>query len=234
MKETQFPKFVFCSDNAFLVTLGDAISEKTHHKVVALYKALKQQLPSGVLTLTPAYCAVMVTYDPMVTGPGCLQPLVTALINAAPQNGSAIEGRVVEVPVCYGGIHGPDLLTVARHCDLSAEEVIARHSAVTYPIYMIGFSPGFPFLGGLDPKLHTPRLTTPRTCVPEGSVGIADAQTGIYPVESPGGWQIIGRTPLKLFRPDRIAPFRYQIGDRLRFVPVDPEVFSHILEKEAA
>lgn len=217
-----------------MVTLGDAITEKTHHKVVALYNALKERSPKGVLTITPAYCAVMVTYDPMITGPNCLQPIVKALIDAAPQNGCAAFGRVIDVPVCYGGCHGPDLPEVARHCALSVEEVIARHSAVTYPIFMIGFSPGFPFLGGLDPKLRTPRLTTPRPCVPAGSVGIADAQSGIYPVESPGGWQIIGRTPLKLFRPNHSSPLRYQIGDRLRFVPIDSETFSHLREKEAA
>jgi KipI family sensor histidine kinase inhibitor len=132
------------------------------------------------------------------------------------------------------GEHGPDLDQVARHCGLTPTEVIERHSAVTYPIYMIGFSPGFPFLGGLDPKLHTPRLATPRTRVPAGSVGIANAQTGIYPVESPGGWQLIGRTPLTLFLPDHRTPFRYQVGDQLRFIPIEQEEYDQIHAKESA
>jgi inhibitor of KinA len=131
----------------------------------------------------------------------------------------------VELPVCYGGEFGPDLEEVAARCGLSAAEVMARHSTAEYRVYMLGFSPGFPYLGGLDPAIAAPRRETPRLRVPAGSVGIAGMQTGIYPQESPGGWQIIGRTPGRLFRPDRAEPCLLGPGDRLRFVPVGPEAF---------
>jgi KipI family sensor histidine kinase inhibitor len=125
----------------------------------------------------------------------------------------------VEIPVCYGLEYGPDLDAVAAHCGLSPDEVIARHTAAEYRVYMLGFSPGFPYLGGLDPNIAAPRRETPRIKVPAGSVGIAGMQTGIYPLESTGGWQIIGRTPMRLFDPGLEEPCLLRPGDRLRFVP---------------
>ena len=137
--------------------------------------------------------------------------------------------HVVEIPVCYGGSYGEDLKDVAAHAGLTEEEVIKLHSSVDYNIYMLGFLPGFPYLGGLDPKLFTPRLDNPRTKIPEGSVGIGGEQTGIYPLESPGGWRLIGRTPLKLYDPDREQPFLYQAGDYIRFVPITAEEYEAYL-----
>jgi inhibitor of KinA len=131
----------------------------------------------------------------------------------------------VEIPVCYGGEFGPDLAEVARLCALSEEEVIARHAAASYRVYMIGFSPGFAYLGGLDAAIAAPRRATPRTLVPAGSVGIAGLQTGIYPLATPGGWQIIGQTPKRLFLPEREAPCLLSPGDTLRFVPIGAEAF---------
>jgi KipI family sensor histidine kinase inhibitor len=128
--------------------------------------------------------------------------------------------ETIEIPVCYGGDFGPDIEFVAQTHDLTVEEVIRIHSEPEYPIYMIGFTPGFPFLGGLPEKLHTPRLETPRTVVPAGSVGIANAQTGIYPIDSPGGWQLIGKTPLKLFDLQRSNPILLKAGDALKFKPI--------------
>ena len=136
---------------------------------------------------------------------------------------------VVEIPVFYGGSYGEDLKDVAAHAGLTEEEVIKLHSSVDYNIYMLGFLPGFPYLGGLDPKLFTPRLDNPRTKIPEGSVGIGGEQTGIYPLESPGGWRLIGRTPLKLYDPDREQPFLYQAGDYIRFVPITAEEYEAYL-----
>ena len=137
---------------------------------------------------------------------------------------------MVTIPVCYGGDYGPDLAFVAQHAGLSEREVIRRHTAPKYRIYMLGFLPGFPYLGGLDPALFTPRLQNPRTAIPAGSVGIGGQQTGIYPVASPGGWQLIGRTPLKLFDPDR--PLRYAAGDRIRFAAITPQQFETLAQKE--
>lgn len=234
MGTSTFPKVIHCSETAFMMVLGDTIAPQIHHKVISLFKRLERQPPKGVITVVPTYCAVMIVYDPLTTVFDRLLPQLEELMEENTQSDQSFCSRVVEIPVCYGGSHGPDLNQVARHCGFAPEEIIARHSAVTYPIYMIGFSPGFPFLGGLDPCLHTPRLATPRTRVPAGSVGIANAQTGIYPIESPGGWQIIGRTPLRLFQPDHRVPFRYQVGDQLRFIPIEQEEYHQIQAKESA
>jgi inhibitor of KinA len=129
------------------------------------------------------------------------------------------------IPVCYGGEYGPDIAFVAEHNHVGIDDVIRLHSEHSYPIYMLGFSPGFPFLGGLSEKLHTPRLTSPRTRVPAGSVGIANNQTGIYPIASPGGWQLIGRSPVRLFDPERPNPFLLRAGDTLRFEPITPDEY---------
>ena len=137
---------------------------------------------------------------------------------------------MIEIPTAYGGEFGPDLELVAQHNNLSAAEVVQIHSDTRYLIYMIGFMPGFPYLGGMSPRIATPRKTTPRLKLPAGSVGIAGNQTGIYPAESPGGWQIIGRTPLELFRPTREPPAILQAGDYLTFVSVTPEEFAVIEE----
>ena len=134
----------------------------------------------------------------------------------------------MKIPVCYGGDFGPDLSDVAEHAGMSAEEVIAIHSGHDYLIDMLGFLPGFAYLGGLDERLHTPRLATPRTRIEPGAVGIGGAQTGIYPLASPGGWRIIGRTPVRPYDPDRESPILYAAGDYLRFVPITPQEFSLI------
>jgi len=142
--------------------------------------------------------------------------------------------KTVHIPVCYGGRFGPDIEFVAQTNHLSVEEVIRLHCEPEYLIYMVGFTPGFPFLGGLPPALHTPRLKTPRSLVPAGSVGIANAQTGIYPLASPGGWQLIGRTPKKLFAPQRPNPFLYQAGDRIKFEPISAQDFTRLAKEEDA
>jgi len=133
---------------------------------------------------------------------------------------------VVEIPVCYGGEYGPDLAVVAAHTGLTPEEVIQLHSAAEYRVHAIGFSPGFPYLGGLPPRLNTPRRATPRPSVPAGSVGIGSAQTGVYPVASPGGWNLIGRTPRALFRLHKSPPALLLIGDRVKFRPITPGEFA--------
>jgi inhibitor of KinA len=135
---------------------------------------------------------------------------------------------MVEIPVCYGGAFGPDLAFVAQHAQLTPDEVVARHSAPNYLVHMIGFTPGFPYLGGLDERLATPRLASPRAQVPAGTVGIAGAQTGIYSVPTPGGWQLIGRTPLQLFNPAWDAPSLLRAGQHLRFVPISAAEYARL------
>ncbi len=138
----------------------------------------------------------------------------------------------MEIPVCYGNKFGPDMENVQKAHGLTMEQVILLHSTPEYLIYMIGFTPGFAFLGGLDEKLYTPRLATPRMHVPEGSVGIANNQTGMYPIASPGGWQLIGKTPLKLFAPDRANPFLYKAGDKIKFKPISQIEYDLLAQKE--
>lgn len=212
-----------------LAVLGDAISEETGARVAALREAvLRAQIP-GVTESMPAYASLLVRYDPFLTDYDALCRRLKALgseLSASAQQA----GRIVDIPVCYGGAYGEDLPFVAQHAGLLEQEVIALHSARPYRIYMLGFLPGFPYLGGLDERLFTPRLASPRTRIPAGSVGIGGQQTGIYPMESPGGWQLIGRTPLRLFVPGR--PLPYAAGDLIRFVPIGPEEFESIAARE--
>ena len=182
----------------------------------------------GIVETVPTFRSLMVTYDPSEISFEQLKKELSG-ISVEESAGQETPHHVVEIPVCYGGSYGEDLKDVAAHAGLTEEEVIRLHSSVDYNIYMLGFLPGFPYLGGLDPKLFTPRLDNPRTKIPEGSVGIGGEQTGIYPLESPGGWRLIGRTPLKLYDPGREQPFLYQAGDYIRFVPITAEEYEAYL-----
>ena len=224
-------RFRLSGDRALLAEYGDGIDPAINDKVRALTALLKRDLPAGVEAVVPAYRSLSLLYDPLTTDPPRLMEHLHAL-EADYSPSRAGEPLVVPIPVCYGGDFGPDLGVVAAHTGLSEKEVVALHTAVDYPIYMIGFTPGFCYLGGLDNRLRTPRRTTPRTTLPAGSVGIAESQTGMYPVESPGGWQIVGRTPLRLFAPERENPFLYAAGDRIRFVAIDEAEFAALYERE--
>ena len=214
-----------------LAVLGDSISEQTGAQVAALREAIAAAHISGVEETIPAYASLLVKYDPFLTDYAALCEALRRLEKTF--SASTVQsGRIVEIPVCYGGAYGEDLPFVAQHAGLSEQEVIALHTARPYRIYMLGFLPGFPYLGGLDERLHTPRLPTPRTKIPAGSVGIGGKQTGIYPMESPGGWQLIGRTPLTLFAPGE--PLPYAAGDRIRFIPIDENEFERIRRDEEA
>ena len=225
-------RFRTAGDRGLLVEYGDAIDPVVNNKVRSMASVMEDNPPRGITEIIPTYRSLLIIYDPAMTHPDRIKTLLEEMetrlgdIQIPPP-------RTVEIPVCYGGEFGPDIDTVADTNRLTVTEVIKLHSQPEYPIYMVGFTPGFPFLGGLSEKLHTPRLETPRTLVPEGSVGIANNQTGIYPIASPGGWQLIGRTPLKLFAPWRKNPFLYQAGDRLKFVSISAEKFAHIAEEEA-
>ena len=224
------PVFRLAGDRGLLVEYGGSIDPAINQKVRVMSLALEQEMPVGVTEVIPTYRSLLIVYDPDKTRPVQLKKVLESTeqrlddIHIPPP-------KVVEIPVCYGGEFGPDIEHVAEIHDLTVEGVIRIHSEPEYRIYMVGFTPGFPFLGGLSEKLHTPRLETPRTKVPRGSVGIANSQTGIYPIASPGGWQLIGRTPLKLFAPERENPILYQAGDFLRFKPISMDEYRK-LEKE--
>lgn len=218
-------------DRALLVEYGDGIDPAVNEKVRAMTALLKKNLPKGVEAVVPAYRSLSILYDPLATTPAGLAEILHAL-EADSRTAPIAEAKVVPIPVCYGGEFGPDIGVVAEHTGLREDEIVAVHASIDYPIYMIGFTPGFCYLGGLDRRLQTPRRKTPRTNLPAGSVGIAESQTGMYPVDSPGGWQIIGRTPLRLFAPARENPFLYEAGDRIRFVPIAEAEFGRLYEKE--
>ncbi len=218
-------------DRALLVEYGDGIDPVINEKVRAMTALLKKDLPKGVEAVVPAYRSLSIIYDPLATTPARLAEILHAL-EADSRAAEIAKAKVIPIPVCYGGEFGPDIGVVMEHTGLREDEIVAVHAFVDYPIYMIGFTPGFCYLGGLDRRLQTPRRKTPRTNLPAGSVGIAESQTGMYPIDSPGGWQIIGRTPLRLFAPARENPFLYEAGDRIRFVPIAEAEFGRLYEKE--
>lgn len=221
------PKFRLAGDRGLLVEFGDAIAPEINRKVRAMTLALEKAALPGICEVVPTYRSVIVIYDPMSTDPARLQPALLAL-EASLARIETPPPRETVIPVCYGGEFGPDIEFVAAHNHLSVAEVIRLHAAPRYPIYMLGFSPGFPYLGGLPEALHTPRLSTPRTLVPAGSVGIANNQTGIYPIASPGGWQLIGRSPVKLFDPEKETPFLLKAGDCLRFEAISADEYHRL------
>ncbi|MBS3778854.1 MAG: 5-oxoprolinase subunit PxpB [Desulfovermiculus sp.] len=226
------PMFRLSGDRGLLVEFGTSIDPDMNRLTRNVAQRLERMAISGVLDVVPAYASFLVIYDPDQIGVSSLQETVLACwdqADPAPEN----EGATVDIPVCYSESFGPDLPNVAEHNGLTPDQVIQIHTAGRYLIYMIGFAPGFPYLGGLDHRLHTPRLDTPRPKVEAGSVGIANNQTGIYPISSPGGWQIIGRTPLRLFVPEAENPVPYyRPGDSLRFVSISESEFHRLVREQ--
>jgi inhibitor of KinA len=225
MSSSSPPSITPLGDTAVLIQLGDQIDRGTFVRIRALADRLERAPPRGMLEFVPAFTTVAVYYDPLVVSfPNIAAQLASAAAEAEVTNEP--QSRAVEVPVCYGGEFGPDLDNVAAHAGLSPEEVIAIHSDTEYLVHMLGFSPGFPYLGGMSPRIATPRRDSPRLRVPAGSVGIAGDQTGVYPLETPGGWQIIGRTPLALFRLSDNPPALLRAGDIVRFRPIAFDQFK--------
>ncbi len=178
----------------------------------------------SILNLHPSYASVLIDFDPRLVTHEQVGRLVHERMETA-EHEPALPSRTVEIPVCYGGEYGPDLPDVAKHTGLSPERVVELHAAAEYLVYFVGFSTCFPYLGGLPPELATPRLSAPRKHVPVGSVAIGGGQAGIYPLASPGGWRLIGRTPLRLFDPLGAPPPLLRMGDRVRFVPAQEARF---------
>ncbi len=217
---TDFPRFSPAGDSALLVELGDQIDLPTNRRLHALASWLRGVPELG--EAVPGYATLLVHYDPLrLSYAGVLDRIWQGL--AAAEQAAQTTPRRVVIPVRYGGEDGPDLEFVAQHCGLSMDEVIRRHSQGEYVVYFLGFTPGFPYLGGLDPSIAAPRLPSPRVRIPAGSVGIAASQTGVYPLESPGGWRIIGRTDVALFNPFNQPPALLAPGDEVRFIARQPE-----------
>ncbi len=203
-------------DRSLLVELGDEISPFVNDRVQELFTLMDLHRPKGILDLVPSYRSLLVIYDPLCI---TLDAIKTGIedIWENPDRSPPSPPQTVKIPVVYGGEHGPDLQPVAQYHHLTAREVIGFHTRPIYRVYMIGFTPGYPYLGEVLDEIATPRRETPRILVPKGSVGIAQKQTGIYPVDSPGGWQIIGWTPLELFDPHGQPPSHLVMGDRVQF-----------------
>jgi len=220
-------RYLPAGDQGLLVEFGDTIDAAINRRVRDLLVAVSADAIAGVVDLVPTYRSLLVTYDPLRVSLPDLTEAVREREGGLVRT-SVPPPRILEVPTAYGGAFGPDLPVVASHNSLGEREVIEIHSGTEYLVYMMGFSPGFPYLGGMSPRIATPRLKTPRTAIPAGSVGIAQQQTGIYPVESPGGWQLIGRTPIALFDPARVPPVLLEAGDYIRFVPVSATEYAVI------
>lgn len=220
-------------DSALNLEFAKTISARTSSLIRAAAQTLAQDPIRGVRETVPTFCSLMVVYDPCVIGFDELVEKIGGKLRNLSSCDTQVR-RICVIPVCYGGDFGPDMATVMEHSGLDEEAVVRIHTQHDYLIDMLGFLPGFAYLGGLDERLHTPRLTVPRTAIPAGSVGIGGAQTGIYPLESPGGWQIIGRSPVRPYDPNREQPILYSAGEYLRFSPITPEQYATIEAQIAA
>ena len=226
------PIFRIMGDRALLVELGDQISPLINERVRELFLKLDRRPLEGVVELVPSYRSLMVVYDPLKTGLDRLREEILER-DRATDSSLVPEPKTLAVPVVYGGDCGPDLEWVANFHKIPPEQVISLHTGTTYRVYMIGFTPGYPYLGELPEALATPRRQTPRTVVPQGSVAIAQRQTGIYPVQSPGGWHILGWTPIKLFDANEWPPTPLEMGDLVEFFPIQEEEINRWTSSKA-
>jgi len=222
MSET--PRILPAGDQAILVEFGGEINPTINRLVQAFTNRANQNRIAGIGELVPSYCTLLIYYDPFLLSFPQVESWAHNLLGSNRWE-TKTSSAVKEVPVIYGGPYGPDIEFVARHNHITTKEVIQLHNGETYLVYVVGFSPGFAAMGTVPSKIQTPRLQTPRTRVPAGSVGIGGIQTGIYAMESPGGWQLIGRTPLTLFDLHRHPPAYFQAGDYARFYPITEEEF---------
>lgn len=219
-KEETFPRIKPCGDRALTVIVGDRIDPKVNDKVYALYTAIKAAPMDGLFDMVPSFASLLICFDPDKTSFFLLKDRLLDLEEQLSLKPSPKKALIWNIPCCYSRRFSPDLESVADHAGMSAEEVVARHSGGLYRIYMLGFLPGFVYLGGLDPAIACPRLKTPRKKIPRGAVGIGGSQTGIYPLDSPGGWRLIGSTPVPMYDPCRADPVLCRPGDFIRFVPI--------------
>lgn len=220
-------RYLISGDGAITVEFGNTISVEVNSKVRVLADAIAFEGFEGLIEVVPTYRSLTIHYDPLVIS---YDKAVEIIKNIEQKSGGFFKQRsyIVEIPVCYDDEFAPDLSFVATYNNMSVEDVIKKHISNDYLIYMIGFTPGFPYLGGMDTSIATPRLEKPRIKIEAGSVGIAGEQTGIYPVDSPGGWRIIGKTPIKIYDKDSERPVQLDMGDYIRFIPIDKIEFDKI------
>ena len=224
------PRFLPAGDRGLLVEFGAAIEPEINRKVRQIFLALEKAPIDGITEVIPTYRSILIFYDPFQINPKRLREEIIDRENKLDKS-EIPPPETTEIQVAYGGDFGPDLEFVAQHNGLTPEEVIQIHTSETYLIYMLGFTPGFPFLGGLSERIFAPRRENPRQLVPAGSVGIANNQTGVYPIDSPGGWQLIGKTPIKLYDPTGSPPILLKAGNCLRFKGISREEFQEIAER---
>jgi inhibitor of KinA len=223
-----YPKthFNLMGDRGLLLEFGDEISPEVNEKVRRMALAIQAKAIEGIIETVPTYRSLLIIYNPLILSIDDLKKRLIQIENGLQQTPFP-EPKLTQIPVVYGGAYGPDLEEVARYHQISPQEVIRLHCSKPYFIYMIGFMPGYPYMGELPGALITPRLKTPRLSVPAGSVAIAQKQTGIYPMESPGGWQILGRTPVKMFDPEKDPPALLQMGDLVQFYQIGEKEFEN-------
>ena len=215
-------------DRAISIDFGQVIDPQINRYIRQTIERIKELQLEGIIELVPTYCALLVEYDAMLYSYSDICKSMKSILAEGMTDTTNELVTVVEVPTVYGGEFGPDLSFVADHNHLSEDEVISIHSGTDYLVYMLGFIPGFTYLGGMDPRIATPRLSSPRTLIPAGSVGIAGEQTGTYPSDSPGGWQIIGRTPVTMYDMSKAQAALLNAGDYVRYVPIDEREFHRI------
>ncbi|HEY3423471.1 MAG TPA: 5-oxoprolinase subunit PxpB [Negativicutes bacterium] len=228
-------KLLVAGEYGLVVEFSSAISPRINVFVQQFTRLITANTPPGILEVVPTYRSVTVYFDPLVITRQQLSQFVTKILsNIKPRQLEYLSSPIIHVPVCYGGVLGPDLEYVARYTGLPIREVIAIHTSRPYLVYMLGFTPGFPYLGGLQEQLVVPRQEKPRVKVPAGSVGIGGNQTGFYPIESPGEWWLIGRTPLKAFNPKHSNPFLVAAGDYVQFTAIELDEYFRIRREVAA
>ena len=224
-------RFLFSGDSALVIEFGNEISVDINKKNRKMMDDIKKENIDGIVELVPTYCSLLINYDVLKIDYNTLVEKLKTFLNNDLETAEGEEVTLVEIPTLYNDEVGPDLSYVAEHNKLSKEEVIKIHTGTDYLVYMLGFMPGFTYLGGMSEKIATPRLESPRLQIYPGSVGIAGKQTGMYPSMSPGGWRIIGRTPLKLYNPDSDTPVYISSGDYVRYVSISEEEYNDILKK---